>query len=94
MFAYVQYFLDIFIVKFFTRMSVTHEAYDKKAAFLIENNIISVSIQESCSYIVYNDTCFKFIVQFQLQSLSLSFTTTILARKIHDNLAFIIAYHE
>ncbi len=92
--AYVQYFLDIFIVEFFTRTSVTREACDEKAAFLIENNIISVSIQESCSYIVYNETCFEFIVQFWLQSLSLNLKTTILARKIHDNLAFIIAYHE
>ncbi len=60
--AYVQYFLNIFIVKFFTRTFVTREACDKKAAFLIEDNIISVSIQESCSYIIYDDTCFEFII--------------------------------
>lgn len=92
--AYVQYSLDIFIVEFFTRTSVTREACDEKAAFLIKNNIISVSIQESCSYIVYDKTRFEFVVQFRLQSLSLNLKIMILARKIHDNLASIIAYYE
>jgi len=92
--VYVQYSLDIFIIEFFTRTSVTREACDEKAAFLIEDNIISVSIQESCSYIVYDETRFEFVVQFRLQSLSLNLKTTILARKIHDDLASIIAYHE
>ena len=71
-----------------------HEACDEKVAVLIKDNIISVSIQESCSYIIYNETYFEFVVQFQLQSLLLNLKITILARKIHDNLAFIIAYYE
>ncbi len=71
-----------------------HEACDEKVAVLIKDNIISVSIQESCSYIIYNGTYFEFVVQFQLQSLLLNLKITILARKIHDNLAFIIAYYE
>lgn len=62
-----------------------HEACDEKVAVLIKDNIISVSIQESCSYIIYNETYFEFVVQFQLQSLLLNLKITILARKIHDN---------
>ncbi len=92
--AYVQYSLDIFIAKFFTRTSATREACDEKAASLIEGNIIPVSIQESCSYIVYNETHFEFVVQFRLQSLSLNLKITALARKIHGNLAPTTAYYE
>ena len=92
--AYVQYFLNIFIIEFFTRTFITREACDEKAAFLIKDNIIPVLIQESYSYIVYDETRFEFVVQFRLQLLSLNLKTTTLARKIHNNLASIIAYHE
>ncbi len=92
MLTYVQYFLDSFIVEFFKRTSVTHETCNEKAASLIKDSIKSVSIQESCSYTVYDDIRFKFIVQFRIQSLSLE--TTTLASKIHDDLASITTYHE
>ena len=89
---YVQYFLNSFIIEFFKRTSVTREVCDEKAAFLIKDSIRSVSIQGSCSYTIYDDIRFKFIIQFRIQSLSLEITT--LVRKIHDDLTLITAYHE
>jgi len=91
--AYVEYFLEDKIAKFFTKTSATREAYDEKAASLVGGSISPAPIQGDCSYTVYGGAHSEFVVQFRLQSLSLRLKTAALARKIHSSLAPTIIYH-
>jgi len=91
--AYVEYSLEDKIAKFFTKTSATREACDEKAASLVGGSISPAPIQGDCSYTVYGGTHSEFVVQFRLQSLSLSLKTAALARKIHGKLAPITTYH-
>ncbi len=91
--AYVEYFLEDKIAKFFTKTSATREACDEKAASLVGGSISPAPIQGDCSYTVYGGAHSEFVVQFRLPSLSLRLKIAALARKIYGNLVPTITYH-
>jgi len=56
-------------------------------------SISPAPIQGDYTYTVYGGTHSESVVQFRLQSLSLSLKTAALARKIYSKLALITTYH-
>ena len=91
--AYSEYSLNVAIAEFFSQMSATHEACDTKVKDLVEEKVVSVNVQNNCSYSVYTEPECKFIVQFCLKSLMLKSEIMALTQEIYSFLTLNTSFH-
>ncbi|KAL7945685.1 hypothetical protein V8C42DRAFT_344454 [Trichoderma barbatum] len=79
--------MDGQIASFFTKTSAARSACDTRAKELARGGVVLIELQGNCSYSVYAEPDFEYVVQFRLKSLYLKTKATILARKIYGTLA-------
>ncbi len=91
--AYPEYSLDVAIAEFFSQTSATREACDTKSKDLVGGEVVPVTVQGNCSYLVYAGPEFEFVVQFRLKSLMLKSEVVILAREIYGFLTPNASFH-
>lgn len=91
--TYPEYSLNLAIAEFFSQTFASRELCDIKVKTLFGGKVVHVIVQGNCSYSVYAEPEFEFVVQYRLKSLMFESEIVILAREIYGLQAPNTSFH-